>query len=195
MGRSRPILLVMALGLALAASSCGKDYYEGVVRKRIQQLGAKEEDERVHAAWSLGQIGPKAKAAVPALAKALSDPSREVRVAAGEALAQLEDEAAPAVPALLAALRDEDGEVRAKAAAALGVVGPPAASEAIPMLIGGLRDQDSGVRLYSAWALGEFGPEAKAAEEALAQAMEDENADVRTWSAEALLKVRGVEMK
>ncbi len=190
----RSLVVAATILSILLAGACGQDYYDTVVAKRVEQLSAQDEADRAHAAWSLGQIGPRASAAVPALAKALSDPSAEVRSAVAEALAQVGDASAAAVPALVTALRDEDAAVRAHSATALGVVGAPAASVAVSDLIGTLRDGDSTVRLYSAWALGEIGSEAKAADEALASAMEDDNADVRRWSAEALLKVRGIEI-
>ncbi|HYH64444.1 MAG TPA: HEAT repeat domain-containing protein, partial [Urbifossiella sp.] len=63
------------------------------------------------AAHTLGQMGPAAEPAVPALARALADPSRNVRLTAADALAHIGKGAAPAAPALGRAFRDEPPNV------------------------------------------------------------------------------------
>lgn len=78
-------------------------------------------------------LGPKARAAVPALAETLADADEGVRLGAAMALESIGPDAAPAVPALARAVRDRDGNVRLWAAKALGKIGPPARS-ALPAL-------------------------------------------------------------
>ena len=62
---------------------------------------------RCSAAEALGQIGPKAEAAVPALAKALQDKEEKVRQDAAVALGRIGPKAQAAAPALVEALKDK----------------------------------------------------------------------------------------
>ena len=72
------------------------------------------------AARALGRIGPKAKPAVPALAKLLKDGDVLLRWSTAKALGEI-DPAAPTAAAVLAeALKDKNREVREAAASALG---------------------------------------------------------------------------
>jgi HEAT repeat protein len=90
---------------------------------------------RFHIAEALGQIGPNAVGAVPALADALKDPDEDVRFHAAEALGKIGPNAAGAVPALADALnKDRAIAVRQSAAYALGKIGPDAAA-AVPALV------------------------------------------------------------
>lgn len=79
---------------------------------------------RQKAAEALGDLGAKAKGAVPALAGALKDPERGVRAAAARALERIGPAASPALPALAAATEDKEFAVRRAAANALGEIGP-----------------------------------------------------------------------
>ena len=90
-------------------------------------------------ATALGQIGPAAAEAVPALIKVLGDAERVVRGRAAEALGKIGPAAAEAVPALIKVLGD--AECRPDAAEALGKIGP-AAAEAVPALIKALGDAE-----------------------------------------------------
>jgi hypothetical protein len=85
------------------------------------------------AAEALGRLGPEARAAVPALAAAASDPLPEVRWRAIWALGRIGPAAGAAVPVLRAALSDP--EVCWRAAEALGGIGPGAVA-AVPDLVG-----------------------------------------------------------
>jgi HEAT repeat protein len=57
---------------------------------------AKDEILRVQAAGALGDLGPEARDAVPALKKLLDDPNEEVRRTAADSLAKIQGTAAPA---------------------------------------------------------------------------------------------------
>jgi len=74
---------------------------------------------RRQAICDLGLIGPGAKAAVPALLKAVGDENDIVRAAAAEALGRIGAPAKDIVPMLRAALKDDSEYVRQSAAAAL----------------------------------------------------------------------------
>jgi HEAT repeat protein len=113
-------------------------------------------DVRWKAAEALGEIGPAARDAVPALADALRDGTQNwvVRVAALRALARVAG--ADAVAPVRAALRDRDPCVRLAAALELGGLGPPARSAA-PALRRALTDEDEAVRDAAARALRRLG--------------------------------------
>lgn len=75
---------------------------------------------RVFAARALGEIGPVAKAAVPALAASLTDPDPFVRKEAAGALGKLGREAVPAMAAIVRVQKvDDNPQVRAAAEQAL----------------------------------------------------------------------------
>ena len=137
------------------------------------------------AADALGEIGPNAAEATPALVAILKDPNQEVRWSAADALGKIGPNAAEAVPALVTALKDPEKKVRGRAALALGKIGPRAA-EAVPALAEALKDQDADVRGRAAAAFEGIGPAAADAVPALAEALKDQNADVRGRAAAAL---------
>jgi HEAT repeat protein len=92
-------------------------------------------DSRIRgvAASTLWSMGPRSKAALPQIVRALADESAEVRLGAAMACEAVGPDAASAVPALTRLLRDPDGTVRRQAAKSLGAIGSAAAS-AIPAL-------------------------------------------------------------
>jgi HEAT repeat protein len=126
------------------------------------------------AAQGLGYLGD-AKA-VPALAKALADPSDSVRRRAAAALETLP--AAPAVKQLAdAALRDKVTQVRVFAVRALGNIGD---TEAISALARATADRDATVRETAADELGRL--RAVQAFDALVRMFDDPDEDTR-WAA------------
>jgi HEAT repeat protein len=106
----------------------------------------------------LGQIGPDARPAVPALVARLADASPLMRGAARQALDKIDslwgrsDGARQAIPRLTALLGDPDADLRIVAADALGQVGPRGAP-ATPALIRLLADSKPEVREAAADAL------------------------------------------
>lgn len=94
----------------------------------------------------------------------------------------------PAVPVLIEALKDDDRDVRTSAAGALISIGPDAKS-AVSTLVRALKDEDHFVRWNAAAALGEIGD--KSAAYALAELLEDEEAEVRKTALSALRKMIG----
>lgn len=88
---------------------------------------------QVQAAETLGQIGPDAKAVVPALIVVLQKKHGfhpAVRIAICKALPSLGPAAKQALPALVQALRDDNESVRRQAAEAIKAIDPDAAKEA-----------------------------------------------------------------
>jgi HEAT repeat protein len=132
--------------------------------------GPPEVVARGETARALGEFGPEAIPAVPALVRVLSD--RNVRSGerdchrpweqtvadlAAEALVKI---GRPAVPALIEALASPDEPVRFMAATVLGKIGAPAASAA-PALAACVRAEQNEVgRKHLAWALRRVGAKA-----------------------------------
>ena len=149
---------------------------------------------RSWAARGLEEIGPEARAAIPALIDSLRDHTISVDYAAS-ALASV---GMASVGPLLEVLRDpqESTTARARAAHSLGLIGPRA-SVAVPLLIEALEDRRErtpfrGENVYypvcngAIVALGAIGPDAKAAVPVLAKLLSDGNAWVRSDAIEAL---------
>jgi HEAT repeat protein len=84
---------------------------------------------RWRAAYALGKIGPRAKAAIPEITRLLKDPDPIVRFVAAESLAEFGPDAKSAVPALREAARDGYRPVREVARAAIKHIDPQAAVE------------------------------------------------------------------
>jgi len=152
----------------------------------IKALEDEDEEIRMDAAWTLGDIGPEAKDAIPTLINLLEDEDILVRVYAAEALYKIDPERC--VTTLIALLEHGDGEIRSSAADALGMIGPEA-KDAIPALINLLEDEDEFVRLSTTVALGDIG--AQEAVPALINALKDEDFMVRNFAAESLTKITG----
>jgi len=106
--------------------------------------GSTDGDYRWKAARALGQIGPAAVAAAPALVQALSDDNGHVRREAAIALGKIGPAAAAVAAGPLArALEDSDPTIRTVAARALGRI---RAASAAPALARHLEDDDEAVR-------------------------------------------------
>ncbi|MCC6421363.1 MAG: HEAT repeat domain-containing protein [Gemmataceae bacterium] len=93
---------------------------------------------RRQVALALKNVGPEAKAAVPALRKALADPDEELRMNAAVAFIGLKATGEPAVPDLTKLVVDqkEAKRVRMQAAVALSRIGfGPGLKEAMPLIL------------------------------------------------------------
>ena len=82
------------------------------VAELIRQLSDQDASVRANAAEALGEIGPEAKAAVPALIEASKHEEAGVRANATYALGRIGSDAKAAVPALIEKLKDENAGVR-----------------------------------------------------------------------------------
>jgi HEAT repeat protein len=92
-------------------------------------------------AYTLGEIGPAAKDAVPQLIELLKsskDPEGFLNVVAADALGKIGPAASNAVPALIVALKSDDVRLPTRAEDALGNIGA-GAKAAIPALIEALK--------------------------------------------------------
>jgi HEAT repeat protein len=146
------------------------------------------------APYALGRIGPSARAASSALARALdpNDHSRPwlLRSSIADALVAIDAPAEIAVPALQKVI--DQGNMNAldaeRCAAALGHFGA-AATPAVPVLIRLLETSERNriyVRANSADSLGQIGPPAAAAVPSLIRGLKDEAEAVRYAAAKAL---------
>src|SRR5207302_626526 len=152
------------------------------------------------AAEALGEMGPEARAAVPALTEVLRDPHfSSFRPYYALALLKIDRQAAGvAVPVLIEALNGKGGAisvpdqaaatVRKKAASALGQIGRDA-GDAVAALANALGDADASVRQQAAKALGDIGTPARDAVPSLRKALMDGDEAVRSESAGALRKI------
>jgi HEAT repeat protein len=134
------------------------------------------------AARKLGEMGPAAREAIPALAAAIgkdwNNPSQ-----AGIALEKIGE---PAVPALIKVLEeDKKGGGRRSAALALARIGPAAA----PYLAAALGNADPQVRLHAAMGLALMESVPKEALPELLRGLGDPERQVRHWSIRALQKL------
>jgi HEAT repeat protein len=159
------------------------------IRRLIANLKLPDADDRETAADMLGNIGPGAKSAIPALIMTLKgDDDSSVRSSTAYALGEMGPEAKQAITALTEALKDQSVFVRESALRALGAMGPVA----IPALIEALKDQSEDIRIRAALALGNIGPEAKQAIPVLTEALKDENEYVRQYAAEVIERLKSV---
>lgn len=130
-----------------------------VVEKLLNYEGDGSDGARAIGAEMLGDCGPIAGAAVPALVHRLKDEEGEVRVRAAEALFKIapDPHGAAALGALAAGLKDPDLLVRILAAEALGRLGPRA-REAATGIAAAARDPEPEVREAAREALRKVDP-------------------------------------
>jgi HEAT repeat protein len=156
--------------------------------KLIQQVGDDDLLVRIRALEALAKMGPRAKAAVPALIEALQD-EQMVRIRAIAALKNVGPEAKAAVPAIARLLQDKDATIRMQALETLQGMGAQAKA-AVPALARLLQDEDATMRLQAVDALQAIGPDARPAIPALQQLLDDKDEVVRRSALEALEKLR-----
>ena len=107
---------------------------------------------RALAAGTLGQLGPRAEAAVPSLVKVVKGRDAAPREPATRALGQIHCQPDQIIPLLITCLDDSNDGVQEAAAEALGDFGP-LAKEAVPKLIPWLNAQDKDKRHAAVVAL------------------------------------------
>jgi len=183
----------------------------------IERLTDDNSEVRKDAAEQLAALGPKARAAVPALIRGLSDDLDDyVRWSMLEALADIGPAAADAIDAIFPLLGDEDlmeeaaaslariggngvkklgealgdpdAEIRRVAARALAECGTGARA-AMPALLGALQDRDDHTRLAATETLGQTGREIAAVAPALLTTLRDDHPSVRAAAASGLDKL------
>jgi HEAT repeat protein len=180
-----------------------------------------DETVRMHVAGALGEIGLPGGVVIPALTRALRDPSSYVRHRAMTQFAFTITPTDEVLPVLKELAKDKDRGVSGLAQSALNsplhrsdnraetyvmmlrtgsardytlrqlALMGPKAASAVPALIPLLIDRSSLNRFLTAEALGAIGPGAKDALPALAAASKDEDPVVRESAAEAIAAIKG----
>lgn len=158
---------------------------EECIAALTEALGDPDNPEvRAAAANALGQVGPRARPAVPALVRALDDKSDAVRLAAARALSQLDPEAArPAIPTLVRLVGMREPQ-HYGAHEVLQKLGP----DGINGLIQALQDRDKQLRRAAAYGLGDLRVRGRAAVPALKAALRDDDPLVRALAGAALMR-------
>lgn len=166
----RPVLFCLLLaGLAMAQDKKEKvekpqptDQERNEIRELMGKVGrGKHPALKAKAAVELGDFGPKAEMAVPALTQAMKDRDVSVGSSAAVSLGRVGLFSKEAVSALIDALANRPIQVKISAAEGLGIIGPFAAPAAIRPLMGALGDGDADLRREAASALGKLGDKAK----------------------------------
>jgi HEAT repeat protein len=178
-------------GSARVAAARALWQIDGRSRSLVPVLTAALQD--ADAGWQavlvLGEIGPEAADAVPALIATLKQEKvpRPLRTPPGSAIA-LGKIGVGSVPALIECLRDSQPRIRTSAAIALGFVGPKAEA-AVPALTGLLSDSDLEVRQAAALGLGDINLHIRELPPALAALTHDDDIFVSASAASLLRKI------
>lgn len=159
----------------------------------VPALVASLKDEKLHSLVTpiLGEIGPDAKDAVPALQGLLQSKDSGAKREAILALAAIGADARQTAPELIKSLSDKQFPNRPAAAFALGKMG---VKEAVPALKEAMAEKDNPIlRLASVWALLQIDPSnadyAKSAVPQLTDALENENPEIRREAARTLGRI------
>ena len=174
-------IFIFLMGALMAAAA--------EVDELISDLVDGDKVARREAARSLALIGPEAKAAVPALARALDDDEVQVFFWSATALANLGPAAHEATPELIKRLsrggRRYRDQVRLRVVTALTRIGPAA----VPQLIDALGDESRSIRSGAAKVLGNMGPSAHEAVPRLFALLADEENYIGETAGAALGKI------
>lgn len=139
----------------------------------------------------LGQIGPRAASALPALSKRLTASDPEIRIAAATAIWRISKRPEPSVAVLLKAMADDDEDTSSRATWTFQEMGPQA-DTALLQLTELTSDSRSHVRRNAATALGVLGPGNRSKIEGLLQRMlTDSSGGVQIAAATAIGNVDG----
>ncbi len=155
----------------------------------IESLSSDSPMKAACASRALGELGPDAISAAPALVKNLGSGDEPLRREAIDALGQI---GAPAVQPLAAALDSGDAKTRQGAAAALGQVGQPAV-EAAPALAALLqKESDVPARAAALAALPAISGPSAATVDLLMAGVRNDNPEVRHAAINGLLSSKAI---
>jgi HEAT repeat protein len=182
------LCVLMTLVAAVQARADEPIYAGKPLSSWVEALKSDNLFERGRACVALGEIGPGAKDAVPALAERVrDDPDARVRAVAALALGKIGPPAHTAAPALGIALKNENPRVRAAAALALGAIGPcEEVRKECPRLVLALLDGSSEAREAATLSLRELAP---LVVPPLTQGLDHEDRTIRAFAAFALGKI------
>jgi HEAT repeat protein len=161
------------------------------VQSAIQNLYNEDERERKSAAFTISEMGPEGKAAIPKLIELVqSDESMSVRGEAANALGKIGPTAAAAVPALIAFLESAGGGYeRTYAAQSLGYIAKQP-EKVVPVLLTHMnQDAEPVVRQLAARSLGAFAADARPALPDIIKAIKQGDKDMREAAISALASI------
>ncbi|WP_437226723.1 HEAT repeat domain-containing protein [Planctomicrobium sp. SH661] len=142
-------------------------------------------------AYMLGQMGPEAMDAVPALERLRNNSQGMTSLHAAEALTHIAPADVSSVQKLTAALSETDRELRWFAAVSLGTVAGECEKQAAEALKNALNDGEMEVRIAACLSLGGLGSHAAIAIPDLEKAARSESPDVKSAAETALACLRG----
>jgi S1-C subfamily serine protease/HEAT repeat protein/ribosomal protein S27E len=158
----------------------------GNIADLVKGLMHSEASVRARSAETLGEMGERAKDAIPSLLKLLNDPDEFTRRMVASALSKIGLPAKSDVPLLAKSLGDPSVDLRRYAATTLEKMGSDSRG-ALNEMAAALSDNDPGVRQALARALGRFGRDAKdRAQRSLEEMLSDSDRDTRLAAAEGL---------
>lgn len=156
----------------------GTSAVTSAVSSMMDALKSKDHQVRSRAASTLGEIGPKAEKAIPALVQVAQDQSTNVRVHVLEALGTIGKADPGVVDALTRALEDKGTMVRVQATTALGQIAPNN-NRITTALLKALDDKEIVVRVEAIRALGKISPANNTIATAILKALDDKETLVR----------------
>jgi HEAT repeat protein len=160
---------------------------KGVVPALREQIKDKDPELRAQAIETLGEVGPRAKDALPDIKGALNDQSPKVRLQAAKAIRKIGDTQAAAAE-FIKLLGDPDINVRKITAAALEELGADA-KDATPGLAKLLKEKDKELRLQAIMTLKSIGPGAKDAVAGLIAIVMDQDVEIRNAAIQTLGRI------
>lgn len=138
--------------------------------QNIKRLRSKDESVRLTAARRLGDLGPQAVEAVPALVNTMEDADNEVALAACEALKRIGSVSIPQLLKFMGNTQEKE-KFRWYAAEALADLGP----DSLPHLMQAMDDQDLAVRMMAVDSLPRVGIVAEQAIPKLKELLRDDS--------------------
>ncbi len=180
-------------GLIVCALTCNAGFpvlvraqvSELSVKQLIESLESDDLDKRRDAAYELTSREAHERAAIVAMAKALSDSDNQVRFQCLLALARAGEDSEPAIDQLIKLLSDRDDQVRFRAADALGKIGPAA----VPKLVDAWSRFSNSAAKEAARAAAAIGPAAIQLLPLLEKALDGPSEDLGGICAEAIVAI------
>ncbi|MDP6636744.1 MAG: substrate-binding domain-containing protein [Phycisphaerae bacterium] len=178
---------LLILHYSLPAARKPYEEYVRAASQRLMQRASGSDSKRGADCSGLGNMGPKAEDAIPAISKLLASDDQYSRVQAAIALWRIDRKSLVSVPPLIEALANAtlDVKTRALAAEGLGIVGPRARSAELTMLAA-VDEKAPILRVWAAWALWKTTGDPKPALPVMFELLKDPNPQVSDLAAKTL---------
>jgi HEAT repeat protein len=156
----------------------------------VVELGVKDDSQSgpaAQAARLLGEMGPSARSAAPALRSALASRSGGLRISSAQSLWKVSGDTEQPLAVLKNAVGSKERPLRHSTASALGL---PISPECVPPLLKLMSDADENVRREAACSLAAWSEKGELDRKVLAEALRDRDAGVCWWASLAWLGSR-----